>query len=96
MRPCGVLSHGSPRRSWLGEDRGSGEIVGPRDSLSLAFLGWVFGCTFVYSALFGTGAFLYGQPLQGTVCLAVAVGAGLGLFWVMPKIWRGDGSTAAE
>ena len=67
---------------------GSEEADGPRDNLSLAFLGWVFGCTFVYSGLFGTGAMLYGHPLQGTVCLAVTAGAGLGLAWVVPKIWR--------
>jgi Na+/proline symporter len=67
---------------------GPEEADGPRDNLSLAFLGWVFGCTFVYSGLFGAGALLYGHPLQGTVCLIVTVGAGLGLAWVVPKIWR--------
>jgi Na+/proline symporter len=69
---------------------------GQRDSLSLAILGWVFGCTFVYSALFGTGALLYGQALQGTLCLAVTAAAGIGLMWVVPKIWRGDGSAVAD
>ena len=67
---------------------GPEEAEGPRDSLSLAFLGWVFGCTFVYSGLFGTGALLYGQTLQGAVCVAVTAGAGLGLVWVIPRIWR--------
>jgi SSS family solute:Na+ symporter len=67
---------------------GPEEAEGPRDSLSLAFLGWVFGCTFVYSGLFGTGALLYGHLLQGTVCVAATLGAGLGLVWVVPKIWR--------
>jgi Na+/proline symporter len=67
---------------------GPEEAEGPRDNLSLAFLGWVFGCTFVYSGLFGTGALLYGHPMQGAVCLAVTAGAGLGLAWVVPKIWR--------
>ena len=67
---------------------GPEEADGPRDSLSLAFLGWVCGCTFVYSGLFGTGALLYGHPLQGAVCLTVTVGAGFGLAWVVPKIWR--------
>jgi Na+/proline symporter len=67
---------------------GPEEIEGPRDSLSLALVGWVCGCTFVYSALFGTGAFLYGQPMQGTICLLVSLGAALGLTWVVPKIWR--------
>ena len=72
------------------------ETVGPRDSLSLALVGWVFGCSFVYSALFATGAFLYGNLLQGAVCLAVAVAAGAGLGWVVPKIWRGGGPAAVE
>ncbi len=60
----------------------------PRDSLSLSFLGWVLGCAFVYAALFGTGALLYGHTLQGGVCLTVAAGAGVGLTQVVSRIWR--------
>jgi SSS family solute:Na+ symporter len=63
------------------------EAGGPRDNLSLAFLGWVLGCTFVYSGLFGTGALLYGQTAQGAVCLAVTAASGLGLARVVSKIW---------
>ncbi len=65
------------------------DAAGPRDSLSLSFLGWVLGCTFVYSTLFGTGALLYGHSMQGAVCLTVAAGAGVGLARVVSKIWRG-------
>jgi Na+/proline symporter len=72
-----------------------GDEVGPRDSLSLALLGWAVGCTFVYAALFGTGALLYGQRMQGVVCLAVAGAAGFGLVRVVGTIWR-SGSTTAE
>jgi Na+/proline symporter len=79
VRPAG--------RGWV-KVMGGEEVEGPRDDLSLALLGWVFGCTFVYSALFGTGALLYGQPLHAAVCLVITVGAGLGLGWVVPKIWR--------
>ena len=68
---------------------GADAEVGPRDSLALAFGGWVLGCTFVYSALFGVGALLYGQTAQGTLCLAVAAASGVGLGWVVPKVWRG-------
>jgi Na+/proline symporter len=67
---------------------GAEELKGPRDSLSLAILGWVCGCTFVYSALFGTGALLYGHPLQGAICFLVTLGSGIGLARVVPKIWE--------
>jgi len=69
---------------------GTEEVEGPRDSMSLAILGWVLGCTFVYSALFGTGAFLYGNPLQGAICLTVAAVTGVGLARVVSRIWRGE------
>jgi Na+/proline symporter len=60
------------------------------DSLSLSVLGWVLGCTFVYSALFGTGALLYGQTLQGVLCLVVAAAAGGGLAMVVQRIWGAE------
>jgi Na+/proline symporter len=82
VRPAG--------RGWL-KIVSPDELEGPRDDLSLALIGWVLGCTFVYSALFGTGALLYGQPLQAAVCFVVTVGAGVGLGWVVPKIWRASG-----
>jgi Na+/proline symporter len=79
VRPAG--------RGWtrvVGDDA----VSSGNDGLSLAVLGWVLGCTFVYATLFGTGALLYGQSLQGALCLAVATGAGLGLVQVVPKIWN--------
>jgi Na+/proline symporter len=70
---------------------GTEQLEGPRDSLSLAVLGWVCGCTFVYSALFGTGALLYGHPQQGAICFLVTIGSGVGLIRVVPKIWGARG-----
>jgi len=58
------------------------------DSLSLALIGWILGCTFVYSALFGTGSFLYGRTGLGLAWLAAFVASGIGLVRVMPKVWR--------
>jgi Na+/proline symporter len=69
---------------------GTEDVEGPRDSMSLAILGWVLGCTFVYSALFGTGALLYGHTLQGAVCMIFAAAAGFGLARVVSRIWRGE------
>ena len=81
VRPAG--------RGWA-KIMGAEDAGGPRDSLSLAVLGWVLGCTFVYSALFGTGALLYGNTAQGAVCLTVAAAAGFGLARVVSRIWRGE------
>ncbi len=81
--------------------RGWAEVIGPdeiapnRDNLSLAALGWVLGCTFVYALLFGTGAMLYGETMQGLLCLAVAGASGIGLAMLVPRIW-GTGNRAAR
>lgn len=79
VRPAG--------RGWrrvLGAEAGGG----PQDRLGPAVLGWVLGCAFVYSTLFATGALLYGERLQGLVCLAVAAGSGIGLGRLVPRLWR--------
>ena len=57
--------------------------VGPSpDSMTVALGGWVLGCVFVYSALFGTGSFLYGKTSIGLAWSAVFVASGLGLIGV--------------
>ncbi len=64
--------------------------VGPSpDSLPHALLGWVLGCVFVYSALFGAGSFLYGRTPQALTWLALFVGSGLGLVRLLPRLWSG-------
>jgi len=58
-----------------------------KDSMANAVLGWVLGCLLVYSALFGTGSYIYGrvpQALMWTVAFAVAA---FGLIRLLPKIW---------
>jgi Na+/proline symporter len=63
--------------------------VGPSpDSLSLALLGWVCGCAFVYSALFGSGSFLYGFMAPGLVWSVIFVVSGIGLIRLLPAMWR--------
>jgi Na+/proline symporter len=62
--------------------------VGTSDSVTLCFVGWILGCAFVYSALFATGALLYGELAQAVVCGCVSVLAGGGLVWVVPRVWK--------
>ncbi|MGV3709103.1 MAG: sodium:solute symporter family protein [Gemmatimonas sp.] len=58
--------------------------LGPSpDSMSVAVGGWVLGCVFVYSALFGTGSLLYGNQSIGLVWFAVFAVSGFGLFRIL-------------
>jgi Na+/proline symporter len=61
--------------------------VAPADGLPQAMLGWVLGCSFVYSALFGVGAFLYGHMGQFYACLAVVAVSGVGVYKVLQGFW---------
>jgi len=57
------------------------------DSLPLALAGWVLGLLVIYAALFGTGAYLYGNMLAGAICTVVAVAAAVLLVIVIAHIW---------
>ncbi len=62
--------------------------VGPSpDSLPQALLGWVLGIAFIYSALFGTGSFLYGRTAQALIFLGVFTVSGVWLLNLVPKLW---------
>ena len=68
--------------------------VGPSpDSLPQALLGWTLGIAFIYSALFGTGSYLYGRTSQALLFLAVFTVSGLWLLQLVPKLW---GSSARD
>jgi Na+/proline symporter len=71
---------------WTGVAAEAG--VGPSpDSLPQQFLGWALGITFVYSALFGTGSYLYGHLPQALMWTAAFVGSGVGLLKIVPRMW---------
>ncbi len=57
------------------------------DSPTRSLLGWVLGCVFVYSALFGAGSYLYGRTGTGTMWLVAFLVSGVGLLRLMPKLW---------
>jgi Na+/proline symporter len=59
----------------------------PADALPQALLGWVLGCTFVYSALFGAGSLLYGRTAPFFAWLAVFVLTGFGMWRVLRGFW---------
>ncbi len=62
--------------------------VGPSpDSMAQSLLGWVMGCAFIYSALFGVGSALYGRMPQALMWLVVFALSGVSLYRLMPKLW---------
>ena len=64
------------------------------DSPAQALIGWVLGCAFVYSALFGTGSLLYGHMPQFYMWLTIFVVSGAGMARVLQGFWKGEGQSA--
>jgi hypothetical protein len=59
---------------------------GEGENLAAGLLAWFLGCLTVYSALFGTGYFLYGERLLAMACFAVLAVAIMGLFRTLPRV----------
>ena len=56
------------------------------DNISASLMAWGLGCLSVYSALFGTGMFLYGRTTEGIVFMIISISAGAILFRTLSKI----------
>jgi len=59
------------------------------DRTADSILGWVLGCVMVYSALFGSGSWLYGHHSQALVLGSVCVASTVWLSRLLPRIWVG-------
>ena len=57
------------------------------ENMPMALLGWVSGCTAIWSALFTVGNFLYGRTGYALGLLAVFVVSGLALLYVVNRLW---------
>ena len=64
--------------------------VDPRteDNIPLALLGWVAGCTAIWSALFCVGNVLYQRPAQALALAVVFAGSSAVLAHATRKLWR--------
>jgi SSS family solute:Na+ symporter len=65
----------------------------PGDNIPMALLGWVAGCTAIWSALFTVGNFLYGRTNEALFLLGVFAVSGFVLLRVVQRLW--DVSTGA-
>jgi len=62
------------------------------DSLTLSFAGWVAGCLFVYSALFGAGAYIYSRWSLAVFWTVLFVLSTFSLIKIIGKIWAAAGT----
>jgi SSS family solute:Na+ symporter len=76
---------------WANVRAASGVGASP-DSPAQALMGWVLGCLFVYSALFGAGSLLYGRMPQFYMWLVVFAFSGVGMWRVLKGYWAGAGA----
>ena len=58
-----------------------------RDNIPFALLGWVAGCTSIWSALFAEGNYLYGRMPQAILLTAIFIVSALVLIAVMRRTW---------
>jgi SSS family solute:Na+ symporter len=58
-----------------------------QDNIPLALLGWVAGCTCIWSALFAEGNFLYGRTPQALMLTVVFAASSIVLAYVVKRMW---------
>ena len=70
--------------------------VGTGENIPLALLGWVSGCTAIWSSLFAIGNYLYGRMLYAGILLAVFLVSGTILVWVVNRLWTNHPCTSDQ
>ena len=59
-----------------------------RDNIPLSLVGWVAGCTMIWSALFTVGNFLYGRTEYALGLLAIFVVSAIIVIKVVARLWN--------
>jgi hypothetical protein len=81
----------SPAGGAAGAIRAAAGIAGSRDAatenIPLGLLGWVAGCTAVWSALFAVGNFLYGRTNYMLILTAIFIVSAGVLVLVVQRMW---------
>jgi len=89
IRFCRLVRPAGP--GWRRIRREAG--VGPsQDSLTLALLGWILGCLFVYSALFGAGSILMGRTALSAFWISLFLASGFFLARILSAVMSGADS----
>ena len=59
-----------------------------KENIPLSLLGWMAGCTLIWSSLFTVGNFLYGRTNYAVALLVVTLISGTVLVRVINRLWR--------
>jgi SSS family solute:Na+ symporter len=70
------------------------EARASHENIPMALVGWVTGCTVIWSALFTVGNFLYGRMLEASLLFLVFLVSGAVLVRIMNRLWTNNGSAA--
>ena len=65
------------------------EAAATHENIPLALLGWVAGCTLVWSGLFTVGNYLYGRTVYAVCLLAVFIVSTAVVVGVINRLWSG-------
>jgi Na+/proline symporter len=66
------------------------EIKGTHENIPLALMGWVAGCSVIWSALFTVGNFLYGRMEYAWTLFGVFAAGSLVLIYTINKLWSNN------
>jgi Na+/proline symporter len=67
------------------------EARATHENIPMALLGWVAGCTVIWSALFTVGNYLYGRMNYALMLFGVFLVSGSALLYVIKKLWSDTG-----
>jgi hypothetical protein len=64
------------------------------ENIPMALLGWVAGCTAIWSALFAVGNFLYGRRTAAVLLTLVFAVSAAVVIEIVRRLWTGAGAGA--
>ena len=68
---------------------------GDRENVPMALLGWVAGCTAIWSSLFAVGNYLYGRTGYAIALTAIFVVSGVIVIRIVKTLWQGSPAALA-
>jgi solute:Na+ symporter, SSS family len=71
------------------------EARATHENIPLGLLGWVAGCSMIWSALFTVGNVLYGRTGYALALAGVFAVSGLALLWVINRLWSDSRAPSA-